>query len=331
MHHQQSLSPTVSHEPPTPQRVLTADLNWVPISTVSTGDELATLAIVTAESGQTQRRLQTAQVTDVAWVSSPTVELQTDHATVSVAEDAGVLPYTHDFRDAWRFQSGQRVKTVLTPTADPDSGGYRDGYVHGAFAGDGSIIKNETTKNATLRCQDEAIIERVDAFARDEYGLKRKGREFNELHEIRTTIWQEVDLLDEVHPIDPSQVDDLNYCRGWLAGMFDTDGAFDGATVRFCQTKPQQRKALQRLLGRLGFEYVVEPKAIRVRGTNSRFRVLSTIRPAVSRKIRSYCGTSCHGSATLTDVTEQPVGDTYAITLAHGAAYILEGLCIATA
>ncbi|MFC7095697.1 LAGLIDADG family homing endonuclease [Halobaculum marinum] len=308
--------------------MLTADLGWVPISTVSAGDELATLAIVTAENGQRQRRLQTAQVTDVAHVRRPTVELQTDEVTVSVAADARVLPYTHDFRDACRFRSGQRVKTVLTPTPDPDSVAYRDGYVHGAFAGDGSVVKTKTTKNATLRCQDEEIIERVDAFARDEYGLQRKGREFNSLHEIRTTIWKEVDLLDGLLPIDPTQVDDLDYCRGWLAGMFDTDGAFDGHTVRFTQTKPEQRKALQLLLGRLGFEYVVEQKGVRVRGANSRLRVLSAIRPVVSRKIRSYAGIMVNGSAEVVGVAERPVRDTYDISLDRGDAYVLEGLCV---
>ncbi|WP_284014886.1 LAGLIDADG family homing endonuclease [Halobaculum litoreum] len=267
-------------------------------------------------------------MTDVTCVRQPTVEIQTEDVTVCVGQDARILPYTHDFRDACRFRAGQRVKTVLTPTPDPHSPAYRDGYVHGAFAGDGSVVKTKSTKNATLRCQDEAIIERVDAFARDEYGLQRKGREFNGLHEIRTTIWKEVDLLDEVLPIDPALVDDLDYCRGWLAGMFDTDGSFDGHTVRFTQTKPEQRKALQQLLSRLGFEYVVEPGGIRVRGANSRLRVLSAIRPAVSRKIRSYAGIMVNGSAEVVSVAERPVRDTYDISLDSGDAYVLEGVCV---
>lgn len=310
------------------QLVLTPDLRWKPLTDLTSGDELVSFDDPDTTDTGAHSKLHTTHVRAIRTRTTDAVQITTDQGELVVAATQPLLSKYHGFRDAVRFRSGQGIRFVAPPNRFELTPAYKLGYVHGAFAGDGTIFGNDTTRIASIRCQDKAIIDAVDEYAPEEFGLEVKRKTTTDLFEIRTTEWDRVDRVGETYPIDPAATAEREYCRGWLAGMFDTDGAFDGQTVRFTQKNERQRHYLKSLLGVLGYDWVAESAAIRVRGTGERFRVLSEIRPQVSRKIQQYRGRSWNGTATVTDVERVGTIDIVSPTLAGDQTFVLNGFCM---
>jgi hypothetical protein len=309
------------------QVVLTADLRWKQLTDLTNGNEIVSFDDPDLTDTGAHSKLHTRPIVSTRTLATDAVRITTDRGELTVAANQPLLSKYHGFRDAARFRPGQGIRFVTPPHRFEPTPTYKRGYVHGAFAGDGMVFSNDTTKIASIRCQDNAIIDAVNAYAPPEYGLQRKPKTSTDLFEIRTTEWARVDRIDETYPIDPEAIDDPEYCRGWLAGMFDTDGAFDGHAVRFTQKNEQQRHYLKSLLEFLKYDWVSEPAAIRVRGTGERFRILSEIRPHVSRKIQNYRGRSWKGTATVTDVEQVGRTDIVSPTIDGDQTFVLSGFC----
>lgn len=309
-------------------RVLTADLEWVPIDELDLDDQVMAFDRPEQKESGEHTKLRTAPVTATYKYREEAVRVETDKGEVVVGSSHPFLSKYHGFRDAGDFQPGQEIRYVVEPADYEENDAYRLGYVHGAFSGDGTVIHTKSTKNASLRCQDDEIIETVDEFAPDEYGLRVKKQTTDGLHEIRTTIWDEVDLLDSHLPTESEKrLDNPDYCRGWLAGLFDTDGSFDGKAVRLQQKEGEVKETARICLSQLGYEYLDEPKSIRVRGNGVRFEFLAEIRPKVSRKVRNYEGQSFKGSATVESVEEIGERTFYDVTVDTYHTLVLEGFC----
>ncbi|WP_156224465.1 LAGLIDADG family homing endonuclease [Haloferax gibbonsii] len=307
--------------------VLTADLTWAPISELEVGDEVASFERTEDTEPYQHSKLRTSTVSSVLTQTVEAVRIHTDRGSVVVNANQQLSPEHHAHREASRFKAGHGIRFVAQPGVYMENQAYRFGYVHGAFAGDGCLFTNKTTNHGTIRCQDEVIVTTVHSYAPPEYGLKLKKKTSDDLFEVRTTKGAEVDEIRLSYPIDESSIDNPDYCRGWLAGMFDTDGSFDGKTVRFCQKKPEQREILKETLSVLGYDFAAEPEGIRVRGTGSRLQVLTEIRPQVHRKVRNYVDRSWKGTAKVHRVESLGEREITSLATDPGQTYIVDGFC----
>ncbi len=85
--------------------------------------------------------------------------------------------------------------------------------------------------------------------------------------------------------------------RGFLAGFFDAEGSV-GRNLRMSQNDTSVLARIQQYGAKLGFSFQLEPygrhcSTVRLEGPlREKFRFLSTVGPAISRKIPSWDGMS---------------------------------------
>lgn len=313
-------------------RVLTADLDWVPIEDLDLEDEVLCFDRPEETDKHEHQKLRVSEVTATYKYQSDAVRVVTDDAEVTVGATHPFLSKYHGFRDAQDFKPGQEIRKVVTPPepedapAEPEA--YQFGYVHGAFAGDGTIVRQGRTTVASVRCQDREVTDALLDYAPVEYSLYDAGRNTDGLHTVQTASPTAVDRVEVDLPVDAEYTESKHYARGWLAGLFDTDGAFDGKTVRFLQNEGDVKEAAKELIAQLGYEFVDEENGLRIKdGTGGRFRFLSEIRPKVSRKVQMYVGRAWKGSTEVEHV--EPVGERvlHDVTVEGHHTLVMEGLC----
>lgn len=314
-------------------RILTADLEWVPIEELDLGDEVVSFENPEYHPEKSSKDLVVGEVTACYKYKEDAVRVTTEDAEVTVGESHPLLSKYHGWRDACDFKEGQYIRSLTEPCDYEDTPDYQMGYVHGAFAGDGTVGscvdgKGYEQNYAEIRCQDEEIVEAVEKFAPESYGLEVKEMSADELVGIGTRKADRVDAISHSLPQSISGASDKKeYMRGWLSGLFDTDGAFDGQVVRFCQNEGDVKAAAYRFIEELGYDAVSESEGVRVSdGRGGRFRFLTEIRPKVSRKVRNYEGLSWTGSSEVVDVEEVGEKILYDVTVDSEHTLVTEGL-----
>lgn len=283
-------------------RVLTADLEWTEIQNLDLGDEVVSFDNPEYRTeSDTHLKLRTGSVYETHEYYKNVVRVETDRGNVKVAAKHPFLSKYHGWREAKDFTEGQEIRFLVEPESYEQSDEYEKGYVVGAWRGDGTT----SGPRPMIRCNDSEIPKKVSELSNglvdtdfDEKYLEAHGQEAG----IATC--NDKSSLLELLELDRDDVS-KDFARGWLAGLFDTDGAFDGTTIRFTQQKSDVRATIARMLGTLGYgdEYVVEDDAIRFSsGYGGKFELLTEIRPKVSRKVRSYEGSAWKGTATVQNV-----------------------------
>lgn len=315
-------------------RVLTADLEWVPIEDLDLDDEVLCFDRPDQTTPDEHQKLRVSEITATYKYKEEAVRVSTDRGEVVVGETHPFLTKHHGFRDAQDFEPGQAIRHVVDPPTESeairDSDAYRRGYVHGAFAGDGTIVEHGRTTLASLRCLDREVTEAVRDYAPAEWQLNDGGLNTDGLHTTQSASPAAVDTIKADLAPPEEYEDSVNFKRGWLAGLFDTDGSFDGNTVRFPQNPSEIKERITQYLTDLGYEYVTEPDGVRVGGSGTngvRFEILTEIQPQVSRKIQKYVGHAWNGTAEVEAV--EPVGERvlYDVTVADQHTLVMEGLC----
>jgi DNA repair photolyase len=82
-------------------------------------------------------------------------------------------------------------------------------------------------------------------------------------------------------PAQPS----TDWCKGFLAGIFDGEGAWSRGIVSIASSDPMIVDNVFLALRRLGFEGVFEPGSVRIRGgVREHLRFFQTVDPAITRK-----------------------------------------------
>jgi DNA repair photolyase len=105
------------------------------------------------------------------------------------------------------------------------------------------------------------------------------------------------------------------WCKGFLAGVFDARGSHSRAILRIASVSSEVTRLTSNALGRLGFEYVVErsrwaaelPWVRLVGGLRERLRFFHTVDPAIVEK-RTIDGTAFKSTARLGVVAVEPLG-----------------------
>jgi hypothetical protein len=211
----------------------------------------------------------------------------------------------------------------------PEQGAdYRRGYLCGMVRGDGHVGSYSYERPG----RSHANVHRFRLALTDIEGLRRSRMYLNELniatneftfHEavgarralraIRASSRSSVDAIREIvcWPIGPS----TEWCKGFLAGIFDAEGSSSHGVWRVSNTNPEILDQIASSLARLGFSFAIEPLPrangcthVRlVGGLREHLRFFHTTDPAITRK-RTFAGRAVKGNAPLRIVSIEPLG-----------------------
>ncbi len=212
--------------------------------------------------------------------------------------------------------------------APEDCPDYRRGYLCGLIRGDGhlgSYSYNQRSRGLEfahrfrLALTDLEALRRARAYlassdvSTDEFLFQKAAGQTREIMAIRTSAQARVERIAELieWPLLPNR----QWCKGFLAGIFDAEGSCSRGILRFANTDPNIVLWIFCCLKRFGFEAVVEQTRqenglayVRLRGgLAERLRFFHTTDPAITRK-RSIDGHALKTSSRLGVVSVEALG-----------------------
>jgi hypothetical protein len=192
------------------------------------------------------------EVINVETRQAETVQIDTTEATVCVPTDHSFLAKKWNksvYLDADQLDVDDEIYWFAAPTEYEESDAYREGYITGAFCGDGSVpgwkdrVKDPRNTGSYISSIDEEVARTVVKYADEvapEFKLSLKRRQYTNSSEtammpVSPAACDEIirdRLMSEHHKNDEDNA------RGWLAGMMDTDGTYpEGKELGYCQYK----------------------------------------------------------------------------------------------
>ena len=203
---------------------------------------------------------------------------------------------------------------------------YRRGYLCGMVRGDGTIgtyfyrRRDDEPYRITDRfrlglADDEALLRSRAYLSGEDVDtgigafVSTGGRP---MRQIRTARMAGVERIHELirWPESPG----LDWCKGFLAGIFDAEGSWSGGILRISNGDHKMLDATLLSLRRLGFDAIIEParpngcRDVRVRGgLVQHMRFFALVDPAITRK-RSLDGKAIKTDADLGVVSIEPLG-----------------------
>ena len=316
-------------------RILMADGTHKPIGEVRPGDAI----YGTARQGAYRRFVHTQVVAQWA-TRKPAYQITLEDGTQLVA--SGDHRFLSD--RGWKFVTGgewgpnrrpflttnNKLMGVGAFSAPPQKNSdYQRGYLAGLVRGDGLLATYKYDRPGRrhgdiyqfrLAMTDVEALQRADRYLRDfdvptyAFVFAEGNLRHRKMHAIRTSSRK---LVDAVHyliqwPLSLS----ADWCKGFLAGIFDAEGSHDDHTIRVANTDPIILDYVCRAMNLFGFDHVLEHRdkasgkpinCVRLRGgITQRLRFLHTVDPAISRK-RSIDGLALKSEARLRVVGIEPL------------------------
>jgi DNA repair photolyase len=220
------------------------------------------------------------------------------------------------------------VGRFATPPEDGPE--YRRGYLCGMIRGDGFLRARPYPRpdqtpvsafNFRLALVDLEALRRARTYLTEfqvttvEYVFQKAVGARKQLDAIRNYTKHGVAAVEEIvaWPLTPS----IDWCKGFLAGIFDAEGSHGRGILRICNTDPAIVDQVTSCLRRFGFPFTVESRLtgnakrlqyIRVLGgLREHLRFFHTVDPAITRK-RIIDGMAVKGDAPLRVVSIEPLG-----------------------
>jgi DNA repair photolyase len=212
------------------------------------------------------------------------------------------------------------------PKRSPD---YRLGYVCGMVRGDGTLGSYDYPRAGRtctdvhrfrLALVDLEPLQRTREFLRglqvetDEFAFAAGAGGARPVMAIRTQKRASVAAIRTLieWPIQPSE----DWCKGFLAGIFDAEGSYSRGILRICNTDIEIIDHIPGCLTRLGLPYVLEDRGranhlrvVRVPGgLQTHLRFFHLVDPATTRK-RTIHGTALKSPARLQVAAIEPLAD----------------------
>jgi hypothetical protein len=184
--------------------------------------------------------------------------------------------------------------------------GYKRGYLTGVIRGDGTVGSCSYSRPGRsvgdhdrfrLALTDIEGLRRSKEFLAgadvqtDDFVYLASGHGHKPAQAIRTQAKARVERIREI--IEWPGRAGLDWCRGFLAGIFDAQGSYARGILRVCSTDPVLVDWTTWCLGRLHFDYVREfpghtddgMQVIRIRGgLREHLRFFHEVDPAITRK-----------------------------------------------
>jgi DNA repair photolyase len=315
--------------------ILMADGSQKPLAELTVGDEI----FGTEKRGHYRRYVRTSVLAH--WrTRKPAYRLRLADDTELVASA------DHRFltERGWKFVASEgrarRPRLTLNNTlmgfgavptfpARRDSRDYRLGYLCGVIRGDGHLgvyrydrpgRANGDQHRFRLAMADSEALERASLFlasfgiATDRFLYQAASATRRRMDAIRTSSRTAVAMIGRLIEWPDSPVED--WLRGFVGGLFDAEGAFDGGTIRIANTEPRLIEVLGDGLRRLLFDSIVETPLrrvgkpvhyVRVRGgLREHLRFFRAFDPSILRK-RCIEGRAVKSTARLEVVEIEPL------------------------
>ncbi len=205
---------------------------------------------------------------------------------------------------------------------------YRTGYLCGIIRGDALLAsyayhgrrrKTEAQHHFRLAMVDLEALQRTRRFLQEfEIGTREflfqaavGGRKA--MAAIRTHARLDVARIEEIvrWPSAPN----IDWCKGFLAGIFDAEGSYSQGILRIHNTDTAIIARIAEALARFGFDFIVETRlrhkpvyVVRIlRGLREHLRFFHIVDPAITRK-RNIEGQALKNDACLRVVSVEPLG-----------------------
>jgi DNA repair photolyase len=207
---------------------------------------------------------------------------------------------------------------------------YRRGYLAGLIRGDGLLgfyrynrpgRRHRDIYQFRLAMTDLDALQRAEQYLRDfdvptyAFVFSEGNLRHRKMNAIRISSRKLVDAVHYLIEWPPSLSAD--WCKGFLAGIFDAEGSHNGYTIRVANTDRAILDYVSRTMSLFGFDHVLEhgtkPSGkpvdnVRIRGgLRERLRFLHTVEPAISRKCNVE-GLALKSTARLRVAAIEPLG-----------------------
>jgi DNA repair photolyase len=309
-------------------KILMADGSTKALGDLRVGDEI----IGTRREGHYRRYVRTAVLAHwetrkpayrVGLADGTSLEASGDHRfltergwkSVARAERGAQRPYLTLGNSLMGFGA-------IAPISDfKNQADYRRGYLCGVIRGDGHLRSyhyeraggsNGDQHRFRLAMTDAAALDRTALFLAD-FGIRTDRFLFQEqtatrkyAEAIRTSARDAIAYIQQlIHWPDRYEGD---WARGFLAGIFDAEGCYQGGTMRIANTDEKIIGVTRSILGSIGFDSVLEVQAegrskplqyLRIRGgLREHLRFFRACDPAIARK-RDIAGQAVKSGADL--------------------------------
>jgi DNA repair photolyase len=293
--------------------ILMADGRTKPIAEVQIGDRI----YGTVFDGK-YRRYVVTEVLDHWETQKPAYRVALEDGTELICSgDHRFLTAGRGWKHVTGSMGGPNQRPYLTTNnklmgtgrfASGPKGGedYRQGYLCGMIRGDGHLGRYSYSRPG----RSHGDVFRFRLALVDMEALTRTRRYLSELeiatrdfvfqeavgatktaHAIRTSARAHIEAIEEIvaWPASPS----LEWCKGFLAGIFDAEGSFSCGVWRIANTDSDIIDRTTSSLRRLGFFYVLEerqqsPKTVKyvriLGGVREHLRFFHTVDSAITRK-----------------------------------------------
>jgi hypothetical protein len=295
--------------------ILMGDYTERPASAINIGDILVGSNEIPDKDRLGQRKHLQTRVTNISYGNSEMIRILLEDGR-KIETTPGHLHYVFKgasrdkiWRRADRLKVGQEMVSIYRPTECIDDDDYKKGYLFGAYKGDGSVcyegdqIRCDISKGIYAIC----VLERVKAYWKD-LGLETADIRINEPRQnsaeiepgriIKSTMKiailsirgrKKVDFARNV--LENSVFTSVNWCRGYLAGFYDTDGSMNkNHEIQICQIKEQGNTflSLKKAMNLIGFNSKVRGNCIYISSNwnadNAALQFTQIIRPAMLKK-----------------------------------------------
>jgi DNA repair photolyase len=316
--------------------ILMADGRTKPISDIEAGDEI----YGTVREGNYRRYVKTRVLAHWS-TTKPAYRITLEDGTELIASADHRFLSNRGWKHVTGSEQGPDQRPHLTNNnklmgtgrfASAPRGGseYRRGYLCGMIRGDGhlgsySYMRPGRTHGNVHRFRlaltDLEALRRTRHYLAD-FEIETKEFQFlmaagaqRSMQAIRTSSLGHVTAIEAIirWPASPS----LEWCKGFLAGIFDAEGSYSRGILRISNTDQEIIYWLSRCLRRLGFFFVVEeprvsrPKPVKcirlLGGIREHLRFFHTIDPAITRK-RTIDGQAIKNNSPLRVVSIEPLG-----------------------
>lgn len=305
-------------------QVLSNRLIWGNIGDVQVGDVLT--GFDEHPWGRTHRSYREAKVEEVRWSRRQTWRIITDHGEVVTTREHPWLIYptsipksARGWQRADALAPGMLLRGMEVLRSAPGGDRYKGGYIAGLTEGDGTFRYNPqlprsaqpqpywrvamADKEALERLVDylAPILARVQPFnpgRHREGGLVKPALIPQPMFKVES---RAVSMLEHVLRLITwsNTTNSRQFAAGYLAGIFDSDGSYDGSSLRIYANNRMELEHCQRLGRLIGLDFYREEfssnvlgcGSLRLRGGNEAVRRFFMIcRPAVTRKMDKWWG-----------------------------------------
>jgi DNA repair photolyase len=316
--------------------ILMADGRTKPLADVRVGDEI----YGTVFDGK-YRRYMITQVLDHWSTVKPAYRVTLEDGTELVTSgdhrflsDRG-WKHVIGSEQGWGRRPHLTVNNKLLGTgkfAAPPEGGpeYRRGYLCGMIRGDGHLSSatyprsgraSTTVPQFRLALVDLEALRRARAYLAelnvvlDEFVFQEAVGARKQVMAIRTGVRRTVAAVEEI--VCWPHTSSAEWCKGFLAGIFDAEGSYSQGVLRICNTDRAILDQIMSCLRRFEFSFVIETQGLGrakpvlvvrlLHGLREHLRFFHTVDPAITRK-RTIEGQVIKNNAPLRVTSIEPLG-----------------------